>query len=185
MGPGQNWTEVNYLKSVQWDAGSLAPSVLLDRSFLVSWPPLGNVDVVHGLWAEMPLGNKPCCRLQCAEFTALLNMLQGTFCQIPIPNHSGIYSTLLTLWKKWQKGFLLIVFLTLCGKGQLMELFVEFPAWFLLDDPVIKYLLRQQLHWKATQTCGEILYVTYENLTEYWVYGIHLNIAVMMHWEQQ
>ena len=49
MGPGQNWTEVNYLKSVQWDAGSLAPSVLLDRSFLVSWPPLGNVDVVHGL----------------------------------------------------------------------------------------------------------------------------------------
>lgn len=185
MGPDQNWTEVNYLKSVQWDAGSLAVNVLLYRSSLVSQPYLGNVDMVHGLWTEMPLGNKPCCWLQCTKFTTLLKILQGTFCQIPFPNHSGIYSTLLTLWKKWQKGFLLIVFLNLCGKGQLMELFVEFPAWFSLDDPVIKYLLRQQLHWMAPQAWGEVLYVTYENLTEYWVYGIHLNVAVMMYWQQQ
>lgn len=45
MGPGQNWTNVNYLKSVQWDPGSLALNVLLYRSSLVSQPYLGNVDM--------------------------------------------------------------------------------------------------------------------------------------------
>lgn len=183
MGPGQNWTDVNYLNSVQWDPGPLALNVLLYGSSLVSQPYLGNVDMVHGLWAEMPLGNKPFWWLQCTKFTTLMKILQEAFCQIPIPTHGGIYS--INIVKEVTEGFSFDCILNLCGKGQLMELYVEFPAWFLLGDPVIKYLLRQQLHWMAPQTCGEVLYVTYENLTEYRVYGIHLNIAVMMYWQQQ
>lgn len=57
----------------------------------------------HGLWAEMPLGNKPFWWLQCTKFTTLMKILQEAFCQIPIPTHGGIYS--INIVKEVTEGF--------------------------------------------------------------------------------
>lgn len=34
------------------------------------------------------------------------------------------------------------------------------------------------------RTCGELLQVTNENLTEHWLYDTHFRMAAMMHWQQ-